>query len=74
MNRNEELDALSRLAVDESLPVYDATIRCACGDTVSATSGLSFHGAQLNTASIALEAGWHFNKGKALCKKCWEAK
>lgn len=74
MNRNEELDALSRLAVDDSLPVFDANLTCECGDTVSNMSGLSFHVAQLNTASIALNAGWHFDNGKALCKKCWEAK
>ena len=76
MNRNEELRLLCELAVDNSLPIYDAIIRCACGDNASGVSGLSFYLARMCAAGEALDAGWHFDKesGKALCKKCWEAK
>ena len=76
MTRNEELDSLSRLAVDDSLPVYDATITCECGDSVSRMSGLDLDTAKQHAASDAQDFGWHFDKesGKALCKKCWEAK
>lgn len=76
MNCNEELDALSRLAVDDSLPVFDAIIRCDCGDTATGMCGISLNSAKLRAASDALDFGWHFDKesGKSLCGKCWDAR
>ena len=76
MNLNEERDALSRLAADNSLSILNAIITCACESAQIGISRLSFHVAQLNAASNALNSGWHFDKksGKAFCKKCWEAK
>ena len=76
MTRNEELDALSRLAVDDSLPVFDATITCECGNTAHGMDGVSLDSAKMFAASDALVEGWHFDKesGKALCGRCWEAR
>ena len=74
MNYSEELEGLSKLAASDKLPIFDAIITCACEDEWAGVSTLSFHWAQLNTARGALDNGWHFDNGKALCGKCWEAK
>ena len=66
MTRNEELDALSRLAVDDSLPVFDAIIRCACGDTATGMASISFDSARMDAASDALDAGWSHDAGKGV--------
>ena len=74
MNYDEELKGLSALAAGNNLPIFDAIITCACEDEWAGVSTLSFHQAQLNTAKGALDAGWHFDKGKAICGECWEAR
>ena len=43
MNYDEELDALYGLAVDNSLPVFDAIITCACKSTIAGISDYSLH-------------------------------